>query len=217
MNFIDSPTTRARRYAVNRTSDNNFLNMPRGLPLVPDDYNRERSVYVQQMPIGLQVFDRIHSAIANAERRLLTNPHEEPDLSHIVSPISMLNLNNEQQEPQNPGMYGLLPRTQAPLEFDCGVCFEKIRKGQPQQLLNCGHKFCGSCFDKWAAQSGNTTCPSCRTPVYTQSMNNRPMGRAAPSHLTGRRNVRVATSSRFNGSQGMTPQQQAMQLFMRRG
>ena len=214
MNFLDSPRTRARRYAVNRTSDMNMLNVPRGLPLI----HNQRSAYVQQMPIGLQVFDRIHTAIAAAERRLLTNPHEEPDLSHVVSPISMLNIGNSQQaeqQPQNPGMYGLLPRTQAPLEFDCGVCFEKIKKGQPQQLLNCGHKFCGSCFDKWHAQSGNTTCPSCRTPVHT-SMNHQPMGSGAPSRTNGRRRVRVATSSRFAGSQGMTPQQQAMQLFMRR-
>ena len=203
---------RERRYRVNRTSDNHFLNVPRGLPL--DPRNRQQSVYVQQMPIGLQVFDRIHSAIASAERRLLTNPHDEQDMSHLVSPISMLGLGG-QQEQQNPGMYGLLPRTQAPLEFDCGVCFEKIRKGQPQQLLNCGHKFCAGCFDKWHAQSGNTTCPKCRTPVHT-SMNHQPMGRGAPAHGMGRRNVRVATSSRFVGSQGMTPQQQAMNLFMRR-
>ena len=47
-------------------------------------------------------------------------------------------------------------------------------------------------------------------------MNHQPMGRGAPSHSMGRRNVRVATSSRFAGNQGMTPQQQAMQLFMRR-
>jgi len=215
MDFADHEI-RERRYRVNRTSDNNFLNMPRGLPL--GGRPSHRSVYVQQMPVGLQVFDRIHSAIASAERRLLTNPHEEPDLSHIVSPISMLNIGsqNTPQQQQNPGMYGLLPRTQAPLEFDCGVCFEKIRKGQPQQLLNCGHKFCGSCFDKWHAQSGNTTCPSCRTPVHT-SMNHQPMGRGAPSHRIGRRNVRVETSSRFAGTQGMTPQQQAMQLFMRTG
>ena len=211
MEFTD-PEIRERRYRVNRTSENNFLNMPRGLPLMPE---RNRSVYVQQMPIGLQVFDRIHTAIASAERRLLTNPHEEQDLSHLVSPISMLGIGQQREQEQNPGMYGLLPRTQAPLEFDCGVCFEKIKKGQPQQLLNCGHKFCGGCFDKWHAQSGNTTCPSCRTPVHT-SMNHQPMGRAAPSHTMGRRNVRVATNSRFNGSQGMTPQQQAMNLFMRR-
>jgi hypothetical protein len=214
MNFTDSEI-RERRYRVNRTSDGNFLNMPRGLPLLP-----RRSVYVQEMPVGLQVFDRIHSAIASAERRLLTNPHEEPDISHLVSPISMLGIGQQPsvsnpQQPQNPGMYGLLPRTQAPIEFDCGVCFEKIKKGQAQQLLNCGHKFCGGCFDKWHAQSGNTTCPSCRTPVHT-SMNHQPMGRGAPSHTSGRRNVRVATSSRFTGSQGMTPQQQAMNLFMRR-
>ena len=108
--------------------DENYLNVPRGLPL---DTN-QRSAYVQQMPIGLRVFDRIHSAIASAERRLLTNPHEEPDLSHMVSPISMLNIgNNQQTQPQQPqqqntGMYGLLPRSQAPIEFQCGVCFEKI-------------------------------------------------------------------------------------------
>ena len=117
-------------------------------------------------------------------------------------------------------MYGLLPRTQAPIEFDCGVCFEKIRKGQPQQLLNCGHKFCGGCFDKWHAQSGNTTCPSCRTPVHTQRMSHQPMGRGVNPRNPARdmaRRVRVETSSRFSGSQGMTPQQQAMQLFMRTG
>ena len=217
MDFIGDQETRERRYRVNRTSDENYLNVPRGLPLIPN----QRSVYVQQMPIGLRVFDRIHRAIASAERRLLTNPHEEPDLSHVVSPISMLNIGNTQQpqqqpQQQNTGMYGLLPRTQAPIEFECGVCFEKIKKGQAQQLLNCGHKFCGTCFDRWHAQSGETSCPTCRTPVQTHNMNRRPMGRAAPSHSVGRRNVRLATSSRFSGTQGLTPQQQAMQLFMRR-
>ncbi|WP_295179386.1 hypothetical protein, partial [uncultured Christiangramia sp.] len=67
MQFSDD--VRERRYRVNRTSDNHFLNMPPGLPLIPP-----RSPYIQQMPVGLQVFDRIHSAIASAERRLLMTP-----------------------------------------------------------------------------------------------------------------------------------------------
>ena len=52
--------------------------------------------------------------------------------------------------------------------------------------------------------------------IIVWSMNHQPMGSGAPSRTNGRRRVRVATSSRFAGSQGMTPQQQAMQLFMRR-
>ncbi len=209
MEFLDSPRTRERRYRVNRTSRAHPLNMPRNLPLMTG----HRSVYVQEMPVGLQVFNRIHSAIASAERRLLMTPDDDVNHSHIPNPISMLGQAENPQQPQqqqNNGMYGLLPRTQAPIEFECGVCFEKIRKGQAQQLLNCGHKFCGSCFDKWHAQSGNTTCPSCRTPVHTSSMSHQPMGRGR-SHTP----IRIQTSSRFSGSQGMTPQQQAMAMFMR--
>jgi len=211
MEFLDSPRTRERRYRVNRTSRGNPLNMPRNLPLMTG----HRSVYVQEMPVGLQVFNRIHSAIASAERRLLMTPDEDVNQSHTPHPITMFGQAENPQQPQanNPGMYGLLPRTQAPLEFECGVCFEKICKGQPQQLLNCGHKFCGTCFDRWHAQSGNTTCPSCRTPVHTSSMGNQPMGQ-----MTGRGRhtpIRIQTSSRFSGSQGMTPQQQAMAMFMR--
>jgi len=139
-------------------------------------------------------------------------PDDDVNHSHIPSPIAMFGEAENPQAPaqqQDVGMYGLLPRTQAPLEFECGVCFEKIKRGQPQQLLNCGHKFCGNCFDRWHAQSGNTTCPSCRTPVHTNSMNHQPMGRLATTP------IRVQTSSRFSGSQGMTPQQQAMAMFMR--
>ncbi len=209
MEFLDSPRTRERRYRVNRTSQAHPLNMPRGLPLLP-----HRSVYVQEMPVGLQVFNRIHNAVAAAERRLLMTPDDDVNQSHIPNPISMFGLEENPQQPQqqNPGMYGLLPRTQAPIEFECGVCFEKIRKGQPQQLLNCGHKFCGACFDKWHAQSGNTTCPSCRTPVHTSSMSHQPMGTGNRGRHTP---IRIQTSSRFSGSQGMTPQQQAMAMFMR--
>jgi len=213
MNFLDSPTTRERRYRVNRTSQAHPLNMPLGLPLDARPMRRNRSVYVQNMPVGLQVFNRIHNAIANAERRLLVTPEDDVNHSHIPVPITMLGELSSPQTPsgENSGMYGLLPRTQAPLEFDCGVCFEKIRKGQAQQLLNCGHKFCGGCFDKWHAQSGNTTCPTCRTPVHTTGMNHRPMGRHSLEHTP----IRIQTSSRFSGSQGMTPQQQAMAMFTR--
>ena len=204
MEFLDSPTTRERRYRVNRTSRANPLNMPRGLPLMTG----RRSVYVQEMPVGLQVFNRIHSAIASAERRLLMTPDEESQQPHVHPILQFGQENPQQSAPQhNQGMYGLLPRTQAPIEFECGVCFEKIHKGQPQQLLNCGHKFCGACFDRWHAQSGNTTCPSCRTPVHTNRMSQPPRGRHTP--------IRIQTSSRFSGSQGMTPQQQAMAMFMR--
>ena len=208
MEFLDSPRTRERRYRANRTSQLNPLNMPRGLPLMTGP----RSVYVQEMPMGLQVFNRIHSAVAAAERRLLMTPDEDVNQSQYPNPISMFGADANPQQPQqqNVGMYGLLPRTQAPLEFECGVCFEKIRKGQPQQLLNCGHKFCGACFDRWHAQSGNTTCPSCRTPVHT-SMQQQPMGQMRGRHTP----IRIQTSSRFSGSQGMTPQQQAMAMFMR--
>ena len=125
MEFLDSPRTRERRYRVNRTSRAHPLNMPRNLPLMTG----HRSVYVQEMPVGLQVFNRIHSAIASAERRLLMTPDDDVNHSHI-NPISMLGQTETPQQPQqqNNGMYGLLPRTQAPLEFECGVCFEKIHK-----------------------------------------------------------------------------------------
>ena len=41
-------------------------------------------------------------------------------------------------------------------------------------------------------------------------MSHQPMGRGR-SHTP----IRIQTSSRFSGSQGMTPQQQAMAMFMR--
>ena len=85
MEFLDSPRTRERRYRVNRTSQLNPLNMPRGLPLMTGP----RSVYVQEMPMGLQVFNRIHSAVAAAERRLLMTPDEDVNQSQYPNPISM--------------------------------------------------------------------------------------------------------------------------------
>lgn len=201
---------REARYRANRTSENHFLNMPRGLPLEP----RNRSVYVQSLPVGLQVFDRIHGAIAAAERRLLTNPHEM-NSHRPLSPVSMLagqvsNLGRSTNE----GNDGPFPQQGAPVEFTCGVCMTKIQKGQRQQILTCGHKFCANCFNQWhQQQGGNTTCPTCRTPVYNSRMNQQPMARAGLRIPQGR--TRISSTSRFAGTQSQTPQQVAMTMFMR--
>lgn len=213
MNFALNDLTREQRYRANRTSREHFLNMPRGLPLGGGSPNN-RSVYVQQLPVGLQVFDRIHGAIAAAERRLLTNPHE-PNPHRPLSPISMLagevqNLNTGE---------GLFPQQGAPVEFTCGVCMSKIQKGQQQQILTCGHKFCANCFNQWHQQQGQgTTCPTCRTPVYNSSMNQAVVSRMGPQSTARgipQRTTRITSSSRFRGNQSQTPQQVAMSMFMR--
>ena len=47
--------------------------------------------------------------------------------------------------------------------FDCNICLEGVRG--PVVTL-CGHLFCGACFDRWLALSGETkesaTCPVCK-------------------------------------------------------
>tara|TARA_B100000214_G_C23955056_1_gene622376 strand:+ start:299 stop:937 length:639 start_codon:yes stop_codon:yes gene_type:complete len=210
MNFL--PEVRERRYRVNRTSPGHFLNVPRGYPFDNGrNYNPRAQAYVHRGP-GLQVFERIHSAIRDAERRLLLNPDEQPDYSHVPIPLNMdpMGINNI-QEPRTTTNDGLLPRQGAPVEFTCGICMDKVTKGMQQQILTCGHKFCAKCFDSWHQQQGQrTTCPTCRTPVYNSSMNQQPRGRMlSQSPLT------VSTRS-LRGSQGLTPQQEALALFMRR-
>jgi hypothetical protein len=147
---------------------------------------------------SLVIFDRIHGAFAEAEQRLLHTRHE-------TAPIPN----------RDDLMHGLLPQTEAPIDFTCTICMEKITKGAPQQLLNCGHKFCASCFCTWAQQQGNsTTCPMCRTPVTSSALSRRSrdfMGSNSPvtSSVFSRR------SRDFTGSNTMTPQQQSMAFLMR--
>ena len=196
-----------RLYRHNRTSQNHFLNVPRGLPLEPR--LSSRPIAIQTLPtgpnIGIQVFNTIHSAVARAERRLLVNPQESRNDSHRLNPISMLGQSLETRRQSN-----LFPQQGAPVEFTCGVCMEKITKGTPQQILTCGHKFCASCFNQWhQQQGGNTTCPTCRTPVYNASMNQPPRGRGAPA--VGMRTSPILQS----GSQRLTPQEQALALLLR--
>lgn len=144
--------------------------------------------------VNRQIFDRIHGAFARAERRLMTTPDERPQ-NTMPLPIS--------GDPSS-SMHGLLPQTKAPIEFICSICFENVKRGDNQQILNCGHKFCAGCINKWLqTNSGNASCPTCRTPVYNSSMNQPPvMSSAHPS-------------SRFIGNNRMTPQQEAMAILMR--
>ena len=210
MNYL--PEVRERRYRVNRTSDNHFLNVPETFPFDNNmNFMPQTNPYVHRGP-GLQVFDRIHSAIRAAERRLLVNPDERPNLSHIPTPVHTLDGQQLSGTPQQMNVSsGLLLRQGAPIEFTCGVCMDKVTKGSPQQILTCGHKFCASCFDQWHQQQGHgTTCPSCRTPVYNSSMNQQPRGRTLRQSP-----LRVTTRS-MRGNQGMTPQQEALALLMRR-
>ena len=210
MNFTNE--VRERRYRVNRTSDNHFLNVPETFPFDNNmNFMPQTNPYVHRGP-GLQVFDRIHSAIRNAERRLLLNPDERPNLSNIPIPVHTLDGQQLSGTGQmNVSSGGLLPRQGAPVEFTCGVCMEKVTKGMQQQILTCGHKFCANCFDSWHQRQGqNTTCPTCRTPVYNSSMNQQPMGRTLRQSP-----LRVTTRS-MRGNQGMTPQQEALALIMRR-
>ena len=192
-----------RLYRQNRTSSNHFLNVPRNLPLVEPR--------LSSRPIGLQVFNTIHNAVARAERRLLMNPQESRDDSRHVNPISMFareiqNSNNTNRNSQ------LFPQQGAPVEFTCSICMNKITKGTAQQILTCGHKFCASCFNQWHQRQGdNTTCPTCRTPVYNSSMNQPPMGRNVPAVGINMR----ASPVQLRGSQFLTPQQQALALLFR--
>lgn len=195
-----------RLYRHNRTSQNHFLNVPRGLPLIEPRFS-SRPIGMQTLPtvpnVGLQVFNTIHSAVARAERRLLVNPQEPRNDSHILNPISMIGQRRETRRQST-----LFPQQGAPVEFTCNVCMNKISTGTPQQILVCGHKFCASCFNQWhQQQGGNTTCPTCRTPVYNASMNEPPQSRPA---------VAMRTSPiQQNGSQRLTPQEQALALLLR--
>ena len=149
--------------------------------------------------VNRQIFHRIHDAFARAERRLMTTPEERPP-NTMPMPIS---------GDQSSSMHGLLPQTKAPIEFKCSICFETIRKGEDQQILNCGHKFCAGCINQWLrTNTGNASCPTCRTPVYNASMNQEP--------TMNRQHMSTAhSSSRFRGNSRMTPQQEAMSILMR--
>ena len=138
------------------------------------------NAFSRQRHFNRQIFDRKQGAFARAERRLLVTP-EERNSRHMLAPIT--------GDPNN--MHSLLPQTKAPIDFKCSVCIENIKKGQDQQLLNCGHKFCASCINKWLER--NASCPICRTPVYNQSMNQPPR----QQHMR------------------MTPQQEALAILMR--
>lgn len=159
--------------------------------------NRELRPHIPAANVNRQIFDRIHGAFARAERRLMTTPDERPV---NTMPFPMLGDPQTRNEP----MHGLLPQTKAPIEFKCSICLESIKKGDDQQILNCGHKFCAGCINQWLrTNTGNASCPTCRTPVYNSSMNQAP-------------NISSAhPSSRFRGNNRMTPQQEAMAILMR--
>ena len=97
--------------------------------------------------ISFSVASRIHDAFALAERRRLTTIIDLPVESFASKG------------------HELLPATTAPLDFTCAVCFEKVNKGEKQQLLNCGHKFCVQCITQWLQANQQPSCPTCRTPI----------------------------------------------------
>lgn len=121
--------------------------------------------------ISLSVASRIHDAFAVAERRRITvgNEHRPPNIVDlpVLPPIQenfpMIMPPNGFIMPSSG--YEMLPTTTAPLDFTCTVCFEKVRKGDKQQLLNCGHKFCVKCITKWLQTNHQPSCPNCRTPI----------------------------------------------------
>jgi len=47
----------------------------------------------------------------------------------------------------------------------CAICFKDTHP-QEQKTLVCKHVFCVSCINKWT-QSGNNTCPLCRSTYGT--------------------------------------------------
>ena len=118
----------------------------------------------QNQNVSLNVLHRIHDAFAMAEGRRLSLPMDTDDGSPSSRAPTAYDILTSQR---TGSMHGLLPETQAPLKFSCPICMEDVEKGKPQQLLNCGHKFCSSCFQRWASTQGqhNTSCPMCRTPV----------------------------------------------------
>ncbi len=186
-------------------------------PVFPETYSSSSAVSVK-------IFDRIHRSFAEVAnpRRLAMTPDEQ--LRHTFpEPIA--------QDPrtQQPNMHGILPQTQAPIDFTCTVCLEKIQKGTTQQILNCGHKFCAECFNSWAnARGPNTTCPICRTPVEGRAMGQPPMGGQFQTGgqfppIGGQFQTGVPSlmrrppfaSRNFSGTSTLTPQQQALAILMR--
>jgi hypothetical protein len=50
----------------------------------------------------------------------------------------------------------------------CTVCQEELKEGERVRTIQkCQHLFHASCLEPWLAD--NTTCPVCRTPIYTRS------------------------------------------------
>lgn len=52
-------------------------------------------------------------------------------------------------------------------EVTCGICYEYFRS---PILLQCGHRFCGHCFNNWCLVTGEiVNCPMCNTRVCKAS------------------------------------------------
>ena len=47
---------------------------------------------------------------------------------------------------------------------ECAICMDAIDPVS-HVTTNCGHAFCKGCIHEWL--ESNTTCPNCRTQVYT--------------------------------------------------
>lgn len=132
--------------------------------------------------VSFNVASRIHDAFAEAERRRISLLFAEQNMSNTNTerrPPNIIDLPVLPPIPENFPMllpsngmmllpsngYELLPATTAPLDFTCAVCFEQVKKGHKQQLLNCGHKFCVKCISRWLQTTQQPSCPTCRTPI----------------------------------------------------
>ncbi|CAE7727085.1 MAP3K1, partial [Symbiodinium necroappetens] len=52
-----------------------------------------------------------------------------------------------------------------PLPADCPICFEQIESEEAAEFCRtCGHNVHADCRRRWAAASGQSSCPMCRSP-----------------------------------------------------
>jgi hypothetical protein len=48
-------------------------------------------------------------------------------------------------------------------ENECSICFNLMSDNTNIKSLQCSHRFCKGCINKW--EQLNATCPMCRTPI----------------------------------------------------
>ncbi|KAB5515622.1 hypothetical protein GE09DRAFT_576156 [Coniochaeta sp. 2T2.1] len=56
-------------------------------------------------------------------------------------------------------------------KVECVICVEELHVGDEVTVLPCKHWFHGDCVTLWLKE--HNTCPICRTPIETDSRNNR--------------------------------------------